>query len=190
VAELTFAQSVRRNYTAPIIVAVVILGIAGGILHGLMPQRTMALKVTRETVYPIRVAAERPQASGFKVLGPPVSSEQGVYVVTTLHIDNKLNVPLFLKDFTATVTLPNGEMHTSAIEKQDLDTVYSAFPDLRSLMATPLLRETAVDPGKTSDGTLLLQFPMRQSDWNQRQSATLTIDFYHQPSVTVPIPKP
>ena len=35
----------------------------------------------------------------------------------------------------------------------------------------------------------MLQFPITEKAWNDRQSATLTIDLYHQAPLTIVIPK-
>jgi hypothetical protein len=35
---------------------------------------------------------------------------------------------------------------------------------------------------------ILIHFPVSQATWDQRKSATITIDLYHQNPVTIPIP--
>jgi hypothetical protein len=190
VTDLTFAQAARRNYTVPIVAALVVLGIAGGVLYRHMVKQIVIGTVTHTAVYPVHVKPRnQPQTGSFKIVDQG-SSEQDLYVALTMRIENHLTVPLFLKDFTITLTTPEGEISTIAIEKQDLNTVYTAFPDMKPLMTSPLLRETDVPPGETREGTLLAQFAIPRKLWDERKSATITVDFYHQDSMTIPVPKP
>jgi len=190
VAELTFAQPERRSYIVPVLVVVVLFGVAAALIYRKMAQRTLVATVTQTIAHPVKVFYKAaPQSSSFKVLKVQ-EGESDLYLVPTVRIENHLDVPMYLKDFTVTFDTAEGEMHTSAIEKNDLDAVYSSFPEIRSLMAKPLLRETSIAPGATAEGTLLAQFAIPQSTWDERKSATVTIDFYHAPSMTIPISKP
>lgn len=154
--------------------------------------RTVKAAITHTEVFPIRVTFKsQQQAQGFKVLSDkPVSHDEGVYVFAAVHIENHLTDPLFLKDFHAVLDTGNGQLGTSAIEQADLSAVTAAFPELKSKIANPLLRESTVSPGMTADGVVVLQFPITQAMWDGRKSAALTIDFYHQDSIAVTIPKP
>ncbi len=184
----TFAQPERRNYAVPILIALVLLGAAGGLLYREFAKRVVIAAVTHTTLHPIKVTYKRaPQTGGFRVLASQ-QGESDLYVIPDVRIENHLTVPLFLKDFTITMTLADGEMRTAAIEKNDLDTVYASFPEIKPLMGEPLLRETEIAPGQTAEGTLLAQFPVPQSTWDKRLSASVTVDFYHQDSMTIPIP--
>ena len=92
-----------------------------------------------------------------------------------------LHLPLFLKDFTATLTTAEGdEITTSAIEKLDLENVYTSFPGLRPLASEPLLRETMISPGQSAEGMILLHFPVTKEVWDHRRDAMLNVDLYHQ----------
>lgn len=191
-ADLTFAQSSRRNYTTPILLAVVLLGAIGAGVYYHLSGRTIATSVTHTEVFPIRVTFKpQQQAQGFKVLTKtPASHDEGIYVLATIHIDNHLSDPLFLKDFHATVDTPDGQLQASAIEQADLAAVTAAFPELAPKLATPLLRESTIAPGKSAEGTVILQLPILQTTWEARKSAALTVDLYHQPSIVVAISKP
>ena len=188
--ELAFSQPERRNYAVPILVALLLLGVAGGLLYRTFAKRVVIATVTHTTLHPITVVYKKQAQTGsFKVIGGP-QGESDLYVIPSLRIENHLTVPLFLKDFTITMNLADGEVRAMAIEKNDLNTVYASFPEMKPLLATPLLRETEVAPGQTVEGKLLAQFPVPQSTWDKRLSATITVDFYHQDSMTIPIPKP
>ncbi len=186
----TFAQPERRNYTVPILIALVILGIAGGLVYREFSKRVVIASVTRTTLHPITVVYRRPPQTGSFRLLANQQGESDLYVIPDVRIENHLTVPLFLKDFTITMTTPDGELRTAAIEKNDLTIVYASFPEIKPLMGTPLLRETEIAPGQTAEGMLLAQFAIPESTWDKRHSASITIDFYHQDSMTIPIPKP
>lgn len=189
-SELTFAQSARRNLTAPILVGVAILGLAAGVIYHKMAQRTIIAKVTQTIAHPIKIMYKAaPQSSSFKVLKVQ-EGEDDLYLVPTVRIENHLDVPMYIKDFTIDLDTADGDLRTSAVEKNDLEAVYTSFPDIKPLMAQPLLRETSIAAGATAEGTVLAQFAIPQSTWDQRKSASVTIDFYHAPSLTIPIPKP
>ena len=191
VADITFAQAPRRNYAVPVLIAVVILGAVAAMGYHHFSGRTVKTSIAQTEVFPIRVIMKEQQPQGFKVLSDkPVSHDEGIYVLTTVHIENHLADPLFLKDFHAVLDMGNGQLSTSAIEEADLPAVTDAFPDLKSKLANPLLRESSVPVGKTADGVVVLQFPITQAMWDARKSAVLTIDLYHQDSIPVTIPKP
>ncbi len=116
-------------------------------------------------------------------------AEDNLYVLTTLRIDDRLHLPLFLKDFTATLTTVDGEeVNTSAIEQQDLNAVYTSFPEVKALATPPLLRETMISPGQSAEGMILLRFPVTREVWDRRRSAVLNIDLYHQGQQSILIP--
>ncbi len=191
VTDLTFAQSPRRNYTVPILIALLIVGAAGAFAYSRFSGQVVNTSVTHTEVFPIRVVMKELQPQGFKVLSDkPVSRDEGIYVFATVRIENHLPDPLFLKDFHAVFDTDNGQLSTSAIEEADLPAVTGAFPELKPKLTTPLLRERSVPVGKTAEGVVVLQFPITQAMWDARKSATLTIDLYHQPSIVVAIPKP
>ncbi len=187
----TFSQSGRPNLTIPLIGIVSLLIVFAGLAYRLLPHSEVSATITSVQLHPIVTTFKRQtQTGGFKLLNDQPASESDLYVIPSVRIDDHINTPLFLKDFHVTLVTADGELHTSAIEKNDLPTVYSAFPEIKPLMAQPLLRESTVAPNSSAQGTILLQFPMPQSVWDNRQSATLTIDFYHQDSLNIPFPKP
>ena len=184
VSEPKFAQPARRNLLAPVLVAFVILGIAIALVLRYTPHTIADLTILRTSVYPTHTLYK----SESIIVGRDRTQDE-VYVLTTLRIEDKLNLPIFLKDFTATLLTADGEqLTTSAVEKQDLDNLYITFPALKPLSSTPLLRETLIDPGHFAEGMILLHFPVTEEVWNRRRSATLHIDLYHQGPISITIP--
>jgi len=192
VPDPSFAQPESRNLALPILLALGVLAIAAGLLAYFFPYKKPQLTLTHSAVYIGHTVFEKQNfQNGTNVVGQGPSTEDDLYVLASVHLDNPLKVPLTLNDFTATLTASDGsQMRVSAVEKNQLDTVFAAFPALKPMLATPLLRESTIAPGQSTEGTLLLPFPVPQSTWDQRQSATVTIEFYREAPITLTIPKP
>jgi hypothetical protein len=176
VSDLKFAQPARRNLLAPVLLAFLILGIVLALLLRFTPHKTADLTVTRTAIYPTHTVFKSDS-----IIVANQHAEDALYVLTTLRIDDRLRLPLFLKDFTATLTTAEGEeITTSAVEKLDLENVYTSFPALKSLASEPLLRDTMISPGQSVEGMILLHFPVTKEVWDHRRTAVLNIDLYHQ----------
>lgn len=127
-----------------------------------------------------------------KVVGHEDEAQDDLYVVTTVRIDNRLKIPLTINEITGTLTPADESVDpitSTAVEKSDLDNLYITFPALKPLSSAPLLRETAIEPGGHAEGMVLLHFPITKDDWDKSKSASVTINFYHQDPLTVPLPK-
>jgi hypothetical protein len=176
VSDLKFAQPARRNLLAPVLLAFLILGIVLALLLRFTPHRTADLTIVRTTIYPTHTVFKSDS-----IIVANQHAEDALYVLTTLRIDDRLHLPLFLKDFTATLTTAEGEeITTSAVEKPDLENVYTSFPALKPLASEPLLRDTMISPGQSAQGMILLHFPVTKEVWDHRRTAVLNIDLYHQ----------
>jgi hypothetical protein len=176
VSDLKFAQPARRNLLAPVLLAFLILGIVLALLLRFTPHRTADLTIVRTTIYPTHTVFKSDS-----IIVANQHTEDALYVLTTLRIDDRLHLPLFLKDFTATLTTGEGEeITTSAVEKLDLENVYTSFPGLRPLASEPLLRDTMISSGQSAEGMILLHFPVTKEVWDHRRTAVLNIDLYHQ----------
>lgn len=190
-AELQFSQSERRNYLVPVLVGLVLAGIAGAAIYFFTPHRIGQVSVTRTTVVPIRTVYKGSQlGSGgdMKVLGD--QAQDDLYVLVSVRIEDDLKLPIFIKDLTATMTAPDGgELTSSAVQTPDLETLYTTYPKLKASAGAPLLRETQIQPGATVEGTVVLHFPVPQSAWDGRSGATITVDTYYQGPLSAAIPK-
>jgi hypothetical protein len=176
VSDPTFAQPARRNLLAPVLLAFLILGIVLALLLRFTPHRTADLTIVRTAVYPTHTVFKSDS-----IIVANQHAEDALYVLTTLRIDDRLHLPLFLKDFTATLTTAEGEeITTSAVEKLDLENLYTTFPALKPLSSEPLLRDTMISPGQSAEGMILLHFPVTKEVWDHRRNAMLNVDLYHQ----------
>jgi hypothetical protein len=184
VNDLKFAQPSNRNLIAPVLIAFMLLGIVIALVIRHAPPQMADLSITHTSIYPTHTVFK----SDSLVVGSD-KAEDNLYVLVTLRVDDPLHLPLFLKDFTATLTTSDDQaITTSAAEEKDLPNIYTSFPALKPLAAAPLRRETLIAPGTSAEGMVLLNFPITQNVWNHRKSAILNVEFYHQGSFPITIP--
>ncbi|MDE3105590.1 MAG: hypothetical protein KGK08_10485 [Acidobacteriota bacterium] len=191
--ELTLSRRQGSGFAVPLLIAVIVLAIAAAVIFEFNPHATADVAVTHTAVF-----ASHFDLKGDTMLVNSDVAQDDIYVLTTVRITDQLRLPLFLKDFTATLTPTNPDgsaaapISTSAIEKPDLPNLYVTFPKLKAMVeeqaTEPLYRESQIDPGKSATGIILLHFPVTQQAWEHRKSAQLTIDLYHQQPITLPIP--
>jgi hypothetical protein len=185
-AELTFAQSERRNFLVPGLIALATLAIGLAVFSWLNPHRVPSVTVTHASTLPTHTVFK----TDTKLVGAQDQAQDDFYVLATVHIDNRLKYPLTINEITGTFNAPDDTVETTtAIGKNDLPNLYVTFPALKPLSGPPLLPETTTEPGAQTEGMVLLGFPVTEADWNQRKSATITLTFYHQDPITVVIPK-
>jgi hypothetical protein len=184
VTDIKFAQTPNRNLIAPVLVAFMLLGVAITLVIRHAPAQVPDLTLTHTAIYPTHTVFK----SESIVIGSN-RAEDNLYVLVTLRIDDPLHLPLFLKDFTATLTTSDDRQITaSAAEEKDLANIYTSFPALKTLASAPLHRETLIAPGSSAEGMVLLQFPITQDVWNHRKSAVLNVHFYHVGTFPITIP--
>ena len=182
--DLKFAQSANRNLLAPVLIAFLLLGFVIALVIRSSPQQTVDLTITHTAIYPTHTVFK----SDSLVVGSD-RAEDDLYVLATLRVDDPLHLPLFLKDFTATLTTADDQqITTSAAEEKDLSNIYTSFPALKPLASPPLRRETFIAPGASAKGMVLLHFPITLDMWNHRKSAILNVDFYHGGAFPITIP--
>lgn len=182
--DLKFEQHGNRNLIAPVLIAFLLLGFVLALVLRRGPPQTVNLTITHTTIYPTHTVFK----SDSIVVGSD-KAEDNLYVVANLRIEDPLRLPLFLKDFTATLlTADDQELTTSAAEVKDLPNIYTSFPALKPLSSAPLRRETLIAPGASAEGMVLLQFPITVDTWNHRKSAVLNVDLYHIGAFPITIP--
>jgi hypothetical protein len=185
VPEPTFSQPARRSLLLPIIIALGALALAVAVAIHFFPATTVNIDHVHTDVLPTHTVYK----SNSIVLGPD-QSQDVLFVATTLRLDNQLRVPIFVDDFNLTLTNPDGaELTAKAVQKPDLENLQLSFPSLKPMVSTPLLRETSIDPAKTAQGTIVFSIPIPKTMWEQRKSAVIKVDVYHQPSLYLTIPK-
>jgi hypothetical protein len=171
------------------IAAAVLLAVAGAIFY-FSPSKPADITVTNVQVYAAHVEMKAMKGGGPHIIGTVPHVDNDLYIILTVKVADKIRFPLFIKDETAVLTAPDHSiLESSATQKGDLANIYTAFPDLKAISSAPLARDTKVEAGQSAEGMVLLHFPgATEANWHPRESATLTLDFFHQPSQTVTIP--
>jgi len=185
VSDPKFAQSARSNLLAPVLIAFLLLGIALALVLRYTPHKVADIAIVHTAVYPAHTVFKSET-----ILVGRDRSQDDLYVLVTVTVTDRLNLPIFLKDFTGTLVTADGEeVAGTAAQKGELDNLYTTFPALRPLASAPLLRETLISPNNSESGMVLLHFPVAAETWNRRRSAALNIDLYHQGPMSVTIPQ-
>jgi hypothetical protein len=180
--DLKLAPPLPSSPLRGIVFAVAILGVIGTAWFYFFPQRSAHLTVMHVAVYPAHTVFQSPS------IAVGTTTQDDLYVMAILRVQNGLKIPVFLKDFTATLTDADGQqLSTGAVEKPDFPVIYSNFPAVQALASAPLNRETAITPGASTEGMVMLHFPGTQEMWDKRKDAVLTVAFYHQEPLSVSI---
>ena len=186
-SDLSFAQPERRNFLVPALIAIAVLALVFVGIYLYVPHHTADITVTHVAVLPTHTVFN----SDSKVVGQQSPFDDDLYILATVRVGNHLKQPLTLDDITGAITAPDGaESTTSALQKNDLPNLYAVFPALVPLASAPLVRESIIQPAGHAEGMVLLHYPIPQSEWDQRKSASITLKFYNQDPITVPLPKP
>jgi hypothetical protein len=185
VNDLKFEQPARRNLLAPVLIAFMVLGVVLALVLRYTPRKVAEVEVLHIAAYPAHTVFKSDT-----ILVGRDRSQDDLYVPVRVQITDRLNLPIFLKDFTGTVITSDGEeVAGTAAQQSDLDNIYTSFPALRSLSSAPLLRETLINPDSSAEGMVLLHFPVSAEIWNHRRSGILNIDLYHQGPLAISLPK-
>ena len=188
-SDLNLGPAEERSPLKAILIALAILIVAAVAVFYLNPRKTAELSVPKVQLYAAHTTfnAER---GGVHVIGQGAHTEDDLYVVATVRIEDKLRLPIFISTVTSTYTTPGNEtLDTTAPNAADLARIEESFPALTPMMPHPLDGQTQVDPGSAVEGTVLLHFPgLTGKDWKERKSATLTVNLAHQAPQTIVIP--
>jgi hypothetical protein len=131
------------------------------------------------TAYPIH----RELSTGSALGG--LAGQKDIYdeeiVIANVHIKSQTEMPLFLHDMWADVTLADGTtQRSSAASPTDYHNVFIAYPALAPKQTTPVLRDTTMTPGQTLDGQIIFHYPISGQQWDQRKDFKISVQFLHQ----------
>jgi hypothetical protein len=159
------------------VMAVVALGV-----FLLNPRKTAEFTILKAEPYAPHTVSKDAPAGSMHVLGTAPAAEDDLYIVATVRITDKLRLPIFLNGYTAALISPDGtQLNATAIAPRDLARLEETFPALAPMAQPPLDDKSPVLPGEAREGTIVLQFPgLTAAAWNDRKSATLTVNLTHQ----------
>jgi len=182
--EIKFHQTHRplSHILWPIAIAFVVLAAIGIGIYVRSPHAPAKVSVTHVTAVPTTVTYSN-DVGTLKLLGKTDSNENTLYVLATVKVHNNLKTPVFLKDLTGALTMPDGsELLTSAVEKNDVEATFTAFPQVKEAASGKplLLRETEVPGMSDMEGLVLLGFrDATKQTWDQSKHVAVKIAPYH-----------
>ncbi|WP_089838854.1 hypothetical protein [Granulicella pectinivorans] len=183
--DLNFSQPERTNPLKNILIAAVVLAVVAALVFYFNPRDTATLSLSNTNVVGTRTHFK----SDSIVVSQTPAGQDDLYILTTLQVDDHLRLPIQINTITATITSKDdAQSTTSAINVTDLPAVFGAFQQLKPLAAPPLLRETVVNPGNSASGQLVFHFPFSKAMYDDRKSAVITLELYHQKPISITIP--
>jgi hypothetical protein len=184
--DLQFTQAERRSFRGPILGAIALLILLAGLYTWRFPSTRVQAAVVSTQVLPTSTVYK----SDSIVVGP-AHTETVLFVATTLKVDNQMQIPVSVDGLTLTLTDPSGaQLAAKAATRSDIEAIEQSFPKVKPMLVSGLLMPDAEIPaGQKATGVVLFSLQVTQAIWDQRKSAEIAIDLYHQPSVTVVIPK-
>lgn len=177
------------------------LAIAGAVMivvaaavYWLNPRKTAEITVQKTELFAPHTEFQQTPSSS-QVIGAQAETEDDVYVVATLGIEDKLRLPIELTNLSATLTTKSGStIEATVVGPMDLPRLEETFPQIRPLVkppAAPALNfQDEIAAGATRVGTVVLLFPQAsEGDWRAKQSATVTVHLAHDAApITVALP--
>lgn len=178
-----------RSALKTLVIAAITLTIALG-LYVYLSQRppVAAGEVLQVNFYPVHTVISSGVAES-GMAGSPESYDQ-LLILTKIRVRNQTDIPLFLEDIRARVTLPDGSQQVNTVAgTKDMDRVFQAYPSLNSLRAQPIPPDTTLTPGQSVEGLAIFNFPLSKEQWDKLQTAKVAISFMHQKDLEFVIPR-
>ncbi len=193
-AELKLSSGERRSMLVPVLLAVLLLAAAGAWFAKVYVHPAVTGSVSAISVYPVHVEYKAPKYQGPASMVTANQTEDALYVVANVTLENHSEVPLFLSSFHGSFTLEDGSvMQASPIETVDLPRLLKMFPQFKTLAdatgTPPLQREQTIAKGATGRGYLVMYYNVPPGYWEKRKAADVNIEFYHQDPLTLPLPR-
>jgi hypothetical protein len=129
------------------------------------------------------VQRPRPSATGTinEVVAVEIPNRHAVIVAINLAFQNIGTKPFFIQTIKAEVQTTDNTFSSDAASTVDLDRYYQAFPPLKQYAGPPLQRESKIDVGGQTKGTILVSFPVTPEVFATRKLLRVTIQPYGQP---------
>ena len=202
-ADLSLAPPTDRNPLKAILIAAAVLALVAFAVFWLNPHKVATAQITQEQLLAthtqfgsltpkdaakmpggMRVVGEKPAA------GPAAGSEDNLYVIATVHLDNKLRLPVFITGATTTLADAQGaQAEGRTIAPRDVPQLEALYPQLKPMLPHPLADGEEAAPGQSAEGQVVLLFSsLNEQSWHAKKSATLTLDLAHQDPVTIQLP--
>lgn len=93
--------------------------------------------------------------------------------------------PLYIKGITAELKTQSDTFTDDAASPSDYDRYFQAYPELKDHAMKPLAVETKIPPGGQQTGTVIVSFPIDQSEFSTRKSLTVTVQPYDEKPIVL-----
>jgi hypothetical protein len=177
-----------RSPLPAVLIAVAVLALIAAAVFYFNPHTTADVSVNGTQTYAARNELKA-DPGAMHVIGTVGSVDYDLYVAVNVSIKDRLRLPLFVKEITATLNRADGTAQEGdMILSSDIPHVIAAFPPVGPMMTNPLPRDRQIAPGETATGTVLIHFSQtKPEDWTARKSAVLTVNYFHQSPQTLTI---
>jgi hypothetical protein len=189
IAEFEEEEENQRGILGPVLFALfAILALTITVIHYTYHKDFATGAIPSTIVYPIHTES----TASNQMVG--AGAEDDLYLLPTVELRNHITLPLFIESLAADVTTADGATyHCTAAQENDFTPTYAAYSGLwHAVQVTgdkPLQRDTRIESDDgTAHGLVMVHFPISQDAWQHRQSASVTVSFYHQPPLVIPFP--
>ncbi|HEY6448618.1 MAG TPA: hypothetical protein VIY53_19340 [Acidobacteriaceae bacterium] len=170
---------------AALIAVILVVAVVGGYVWFNTKPPVHTGQLVSIDAYPIH----RELSTGSGIGG--LAGQKDVYdeeiVIVNVRIKSQTEMPLFLHDMSADVTLADGTVeHSTGASTKDYHDVFIAYPVLDSKQTTPFLRDTTITPGQQIDGQMIFHYPISGQQWDQRKDFKVYVNFLHQKDLVLP----
>lgn len=128
-------------------------------------------------------ARAKPQGAGAieNIAAVEIPGQNAMLVAITVNFQNTGERSLWIHDVKGKLKTATQEYSDDAASAVDFERYFQAFPPLRHNSLPALLPETKIPPGGSARGTLIVSFPVKQDEFDKRQSISAVIQPYDQP---------
>lgn len=158
---------------------ILVAAIIGGYLWATYKPPVHIGQIVSVSTYPIH----RELSTGAALGG--LEGQKDIYdeeiVIANVQIRSNTQLPLFLHDMWADVTLPDDTIERStAASTNDYHAVFVAYPTLAPKQTTPVPRDITMTPGQVINGQLVFHYPITAQQWDHRKDFKIYIQFINQ----------
>jgi hypothetical protein len=125
----------------------------------------------------------KPQGAGSldNVTAAEIPAQDSVLVALTFTLRNSGGKSLWVHGIQGKLVTASGEQNSDTVSAVDFDRYYLAFPGLKANAQPALAPEDKLQPGQETKRTVIVSFPVKLADFNQRRSVSVIIQPYDQP---------
>lgn len=128
------------------------------------------------------VKRAKPQAAGSldNVIAVQIPDQDSTMVALTFTLTNTSPKILYVHSLQGKVKTASGESEADAVSAVDFDRYFQAFPSLKNGIQPALAPEAKVQPGESVTRSIIVAFPVKLDEFNQRQSTSVVVWPYDQ----------